>query len=58
MSARNAGIFASAQHDPSTCAGNLMVATGARALGAITPLGGALLIAGWIALLLAPWWRR
>jgi uncharacterized membrane protein YgdD (TMEM256/DUF423 family) len=35
-----------------------MVATGARSLGAITPLGGALLIAGWLALLLAPWWRR
>lgn len=36
----------------------LLAATGARALGAITPLGGALFIAGWIALLLAPWWRR
>lgn len=36
----------------------LLVATGARALGAITPLGGVLLIAGWIALLYAPWQRR
>lgn len=36
----------------------LMVATGARALGAITPLGGVLFIAGWVALLLAPWQRR
>jgi uncharacterized membrane protein YgdD (TMEM256/DUF423 family) len=36
----------------------LMVATGARALGAITPLGGVLFIAGWIALLAAPWQRR
>jgi uncharacterized membrane protein YgdD (TMEM256/DUF423 family) len=32
----------------------LMVLTGARALGAITPLGGLALIAGWIALALAP----
>jgi uncharacterized membrane protein YgdD (TMEM256/DUF423 family) len=36
----------------------LLVATGARALGAITPLGGVLFIAGWIALLYAPWQRR
>lgn len=36
----------------------LMVATGARALGAITPFGGVFLIAGWVALLLAPWRRR
>ena len=32
----------------------LMVLTGARALGAITPLGGLALIAGWVALALAP----
>ena len=32
----------------------LMVLTGARALGAITPLGGLSLIAGWVALALAP----
>jgi uncharacterized membrane protein YgdD (TMEM256/DUF423 family) len=31
-----------------------MVLTGARVLGAITPLGGLLLIAGWIALAAAP----
>jgi len=36
----------------------LMVATGERSLGAITPVGGVLLIAGWVALLLAPWQRR
>lgn len=36
----------------------LMVATGMRALGAITPFGGVLFIAGWIALLFAPWQRR
>lgn len=32
----------------------LMVLTGARGLGAVTPLGGLALIAGWIALALAP----
>ena len=32
----------------------LMVLTGARALGAITPLGGLAFIAGWIALALVP----
>jgi uncharacterized membrane protein YgdD (TMEM256/DUF423 family) len=36
----------------------LMVATGERSLGAITPVGGVLLIAGWVALMLAPWQRR
>jgi uncharacterized membrane protein YgdD (TMEM256/DUF423 family) len=36
----------------------LMVATGVRALGAVTPLGGVLFIAGWIALLVSPWQRR
>lgn len=32
----------------------LLVLTGARGLGAITPLGGLALIAGWVALALAP----
>jgi uncharacterized membrane protein YgdD (TMEM256/DUF423 family) len=32
-----------------------LVLTGARGLGAITPLGGLALIAGWILLALAPW---
>jgi len=32
----------------------LMVLTGARVLGAVTPIGGLALIAGWIALALAP----
>jgi uncharacterized membrane protein YgdD (TMEM256/DUF423 family) len=32
----------------------LIVLTGARVLGAVTPLGGLALIAGWIALALAP----
>lgn len=36
----------------------LLVATGVRSFGAITPLGGVLLVTGWVALLLAPWRRR
>lgn len=35
----------------------LLVLTGARWLGAITPIGGATLIAGWIALAVAAWRR-
>jgi uncharacterized membrane protein YgdD (TMEM256/DUF423 family) len=31
-----------------------LVLTGARGLGAVTPVGGVLLIAGWIALALSP----
>ena len=33
----------------------LLALTGARWLGAITPLGGLALLAGWVALALAPW---
>lgn len=32
--------------------------TGIRFLGAVTPLGGVLLVAGWVALALAPRWSR
>lgn len=35
-----------------------MTLTGVRALGAVTPVGGVLLIAGWLALALAPWPRN
>ncbi len=31
--------------------------TGVRWLGAITPLGGVALVAGWLCLALAVWWR-
>ena len=33
----------------------LLVASGVRGLGAVTPVGGVLFIAGWVLLALAPW---
>jgi uncharacterized membrane protein YgdD (TMEM256/DUF423 family) len=31
--------------------------TGVRQLGIVTPFGGVGLLAGWLCLLAAPWWR-